>query len=75
MQRSDVYLGEPGDVQPFPMIHRGFARLARPRPFALAFGEAGPGENVVVGEIQVCGVHGKLADQLQQAGQAVQLPL
>lgn len=71
----NIYLSQPRDVQAFPVLHGGLAGLARPSPFALAVGEAGPGEDVVVGQVQVCGVHRKLADQLQQAGQAVEQPL
>jgi len=73
--RRDAYLRQPGDVQAFAVLHGGLAGFARPRPLALAVGEAGPGEDVVVGQVQVRGVHGELADQLQQAGQAVQQPL
>lgn len=62
-------------MQAFPVLHGGLAGFARPRPLSLAVGEAGPGEDVVVGQVQVCGVHPKLADQLQQAGQAVEQPL
>lgn len=71
----NTHLSQPRDVQAFPVLHSGLARLARPGPFALAVGEAGPGEDVVVGQVQVCRVHSKLADQLQQAGQAVEQPL
>lgn len=71
----NTYLSQPGDVEAFPVLHRGLAGLARPRPFALAVGQAGPGEDVVVGQVQVRGVHRELADQLQQAGQAVEQPL
>lgn len=70
-----IYLREPRDVQTLPVLHGGFARLARPSPFALAVCEAGPGEDIVVGQVQIRRVHCKLADQLQEAGQAVQLPL
>lgn len=57
------------------MLHSGFAGLSRPRPFALALGKARPGKDVVVCQVQVCGVDCELADELQQAGEAVQLPL
>lgn len=70
-----MYLSQTRDVQALPVLYRGLAGFARPRPFALAVSEAGPGEDVVVGQVQVCGVHRELADQLQQAGQAVQQPL
>lgn len=73
--RSNAHLSQPRDVQAFPVIDRGLAGFAGPRPFSLAVGEAGPGEDVVVGQVQVCGVHRELADELQQAGQAVQQPL
>lgn len=36
----NTYLSQPGDVQAFSVLHRGLAGLARPRPFALAVGEA-----------------------------------
>lgn len=62
-------------MQPLPVIYSRLAGFARPRSFPLAVGEAGPGEDVVVGQVQVCGVHGKLADQFEQAGQAVEQPL
>lgn len=70
-----MYLCKARDVQAFSMLHGGFAGFSRPRPFALAFGKAGPGKDVVVGQVQVCGVDCELADELQQAGEAVQLPL
>lgn len=70
-----IYLRQSGNVQAFPVLYGGLAGFARPRPFALALGEARPGEDVVIGQVQVCRVHRKLADQLQQAGQAVQQPL
>lgn len=70
-----AYLSQTGDVQAFPVLHGGFAGFAGPRSLPLAVGEPGPGEDVVVGQVQVCGVHGELADELQQAGQAVEQPL
>lgn len=70
-----TYLGQSGDVQAFPVFHGRLAGFAGPRSFTLAVGEAGPGEDVMVGQVQVCRVHRKLADQLQQAGQAVEQPL
>lgn len=72
---GNTYLGQPRDVQALPVLHRRLAGLARPRPLALTVGETGPGEDVVVGQVQVCRVHCKLADELQQAGQAVEQPL
>lgn len=70
-----LYLRQPGDVQALPVLHRRLAGLPRPRPLALTVGQAGPGEDVVVGQVQVGRVHRKLADELQQTGQAVQQPL
>lgn len=57
------------------MLHRGLAGLPLPRTLALAVGEAGPGEDVVIRQVQICRVHRKLADELQQASQAVKQPL
>lgn len=69
------YLRQPGDVQAFSMLHCRLAGLPRPRPLALTVSQAGPGEDVVVGQIQVSWVHCKLADEFQQTGQAIQQPL
>lgn len=71
----NIYLGEPRDVQHFPVLDRGLTGLARPRSFALAVSEARPGEDIMVGQVQVCWVHCELTDELQQAGQAVEQPL
>lgn len=73
--RAGSHLREPGDVETFAVLHGGLARLPGPGPLALAVGEAGPGEDVVVGQVQVSRVHGKLANELQQASQTVQQPL
>lgn len=62
-------------MQALAVVAGGLAGLARPGPFALAVGEARPGEDVVVGQVQVGRVHRKLADELKQASQAVQQPL
>lgn len=75
MRGRSLYLRQPGDVQALPVLHRRLAGLPWPRPLALAVGQAGPGEDVVVGQVQVGRVHRKLADELQQTGQAVQQPL
>lgn len=57
------------------MLHRRLAGLPWPRPLALAVGQAGPGEDIVIGQVQVCRVHRKLADELEQTSKAVQQPL
>lgn len=70
-----VHLRQPGDVEALPVLHRGLAGLSLPGPLPLSLSQAGPGEDVVVGQVQVRRVHRKLADELEQAGQAVQQPL
>ena len=72
---GDTYLRQPRDVQAFSVLHGGLAGFSWPRTLALAVGQAGPGKDVVVGQVQVRWVHRELADELQQAGQAVQQPL
>lgn len=62
-----IYFRQARDVQTLSMFHSGFARLAGPSPFALTVCEARPGEDIMVGQVQICRVHSKLADQLQQA--------
>ena len=62
-------------MQPLAVVPGCLAGLAGPGPLALAVGEARPGEHVVIGQVQVGRVHRKLADELEQACQAVQQPL
>lgn len=69
------YFSKPRYVQAFPMLPSALAGLPGPRPLALCVCEARPGEDVMVGQVQISRVHRKLADQLQQTGQAVQQPL
>ena len=50
---QSIYLGEAGDVEALAVLPGGFAGLAGPGPLALAVGQPGPGENIVVGQVQV----------------------
>lgn len=74
-RRFHAYLRETRYVQVLPMIDGGFARLPRPGPLPLCVCETGPGEDVVIGQVQIGRVHRELTDQLQQAGETVQQPL
>lgn len=64
-----------GYVQVLAMIHGGFARLPGPRPLPLCVRETGPGEDVVIRQVQIGRVHSKLTDQLQKTRKTVQQPL
>lgn len=57
------------------MLHRGFAGLAVPCTLTLAVSKAGPGKDIVISQVEIYRVHCKLADELQQASQAVKQPL
>lgn len=57
------------------MLHRGLAGLAVPCALTLAVSKAGPGKDVMISQVEICRVHCKLADELQQASQAVKQPL
>ena len=62
-------------MQALDVVSGSLAGFAGPGALALRVAQARPGEHVVVGQVQVRGVHRKLADELQQAGQTVQQPL
>lgn len=57
------------------MLHRGLTGLAVPCALTLAVSKAGPGKDVMISQVEICRVHCKLADELQQASQAVKQPL
>lgn len=56
------YFGQTWYVQAFPVLSGTLAGLPWPRPLALRVREAGPGKDVMVGQIQISRVHCKLAD-------------
>lgn len=69
------YLCQPRDMKALHVVTCCLPGFARPRPFPVALCYPRPGKDIVISQIQIWGIHCKLADQLQQASKTVQLPL
>lgn len=62
-------------MQALPMIPCSFAGLPWPRPFPLCVRETRPGENIMIGQVQIGRIHRELTNELQQTCETVQQPL
>lgn len=62
-------------MQALPMIPGGFVGLPWPRSLPLCVRETRPGENIMIGQVQIGWIHRELTNELQQTRETVQQPL